>query len=68
MRVISGRGQESPMDDLDRRIHSMAVFAGVEREVSRRMARRRAKRALRTPLLWVAGLVGAGLAWFGRRG
>jgi hypothetical protein len=51
---------------LDHRIHRMAMLDQAEREVARRMRRWRRRRWFKIPALWLAALIGAGLAWIAR--
>jgi len=51
---------------LDHRVHRLAMLDLADREVSKRMRRWRRKRWFKIPALWLAALIGAGLAWIAR--
>ena len=52
----------------DGRLHRLSLRLASEREVARRVRAWRRRRWVKTPLLWVVALLGAGLAWWARRG
>ena len=60
---VTIRDRADEWESLDRRIHSLAMLALAEREVAKRLSRRRIKRALKAPLLWLVAGLGAFLTW-----